>query len=159
MQTRTGIFVPPIRRVVYGALAVAAATTLGIGRPACADPPARNVEDGSVFGDAEWRLTFEPSLALGADDEPDSASGWVIEGGPTLNLAGIDGEALVAGVTRGVHGDHADEDEFVQRAGLRPSCRLDIEDGVRVMRVLAMNHLGFRSVSDSPAPQPMQKGD
>ncbi len=65
MQTHTGIFVPPIRRVVYGALAVAAATTLAIGGPACADPPARDVEDGSVLGDAELRLTFEPSLALG----------------------------------------------------------------------------------------------
>ncbi len=99
VQTRTGIFVPPIRRVVYAALAVAAATTVGIGGPACADPPARDVEDGSVLGDAELRLSFEPSLDLGALDEPDSASGWVIEGGPYLHLAGIDGEALVAGVT------------------------------------------------------------
>ena len=46
VQTRTGIFVPSIRRVVYGALAVAAATTLGIGGPGCADPPARDVADG-----------------------------------------------------------------------------------------------------------------
>ncbi len=30
VQTRTGIFVPPIRRVVYGALAVAAAARTGI---------------------------------------------------------------------------------------------------------------------------------
>lgn len=30
VQTRTGIFVPPIRRVVYGALAVAAAPRTGI---------------------------------------------------------------------------------------------------------------------------------
>ncbi len=77
---------------------------------------------------------------------------------------GVDSSCVSCGrhAPRVVHGDHAlggDEDEFVQRAGLRPSCRLDIEDGVRVMRVLAMNHLGFRSVSDSPAPQPMQKED
>ncbi len=99
VQTRTGILVPPIRRVVYGALAVAAATTLAIGGPACADPPARDVEDGSVPGDAELRLTFEPSLALVAVDEPESASGWVIEGGPNLHLSGIEGEALAAGLT------------------------------------------------------------
>ncbi len=96
---RTRILVPPIRRVVYGALAVAAATTLGIGGPAYADPPDRDVEDGSVPGDVDLRLTFEPSLALGAVDEPESASGWVIEGGPYLNLVGIEGDALVAGVT------------------------------------------------------------
>ncbi len=99
VQTRTGIFLPPIRRVVYGALAVAAATTLGIGGPACADAPARDVDDGSVLGDADLRLTFVPSLALCAVDEPESASGWVFEGGPTLHLSVIEGEALVAGVT------------------------------------------------------------
>ncbi len=111
---------PPIRRVVYAALAVAAATTLGIGGPACADPPARDVEDGSVLGDAELRLTFEPSLALGAVDEPDSASGWVIEGGPYLHLAGIDGEALVAGVTADLDlsfGDILDNFDIIALSG------------------------------------------
>ena len=98
VQTRTGFFVPPIRRVVYGALAMAAATTLVVAT-ASADAPAPDVEDGPVPGDTDQRLTFEPSLALGAVDEPESASGWVIKGGPYLNLVGIEGEALVAGVT------------------------------------------------------------
>ncbi len=98
MQTRTGIFLSPIRRVVYGAGAVVAATTLVVA-PASADAPARDVEDGSVPGDVDLRLTFEPSLALGAVDEPESASGWVIKGGPILHLAGLEGDATVAGVT------------------------------------------------------------
>ena len=98
IRARTGFFVLPIRRVVYGALAIVATTTLVVAT-ASADAPARDVEDGSVPGDVDLRLTFEPSLALGAVDEPESASGWVIEGGPILHLAGIEGEALVAGVT------------------------------------------------------------
>lgn len=98
MQARTGFFVPPIRRVVYGALAMAAATALVVA-PASADAPARDVEDGSALGDTDLRLTFEPSLALGAVDEPESASGWVIKGGPNIHLAGIEGDATVAGVT------------------------------------------------------------
>jgi len=100
MQMRRGIFVPPIRRVVYGALAVVAATTLVVA-PASADAPARDVEDGSVLEDTDLRLTFA-SVAPGAVDEQKSASGWIIEGGPILHLAGIEGEASVAGVTANI---------------------------------------------------------
>ena len=96
-QRRTGVTVPPTRCVVNCAMAVA--TTLAIGRPACADEPGADVEDGSVLGHGERRLTFQPTPDLGAAEEPESASGWVIEGGPILFAAGIDGDATVAGVT------------------------------------------------------------
>ena len=119
MQARTGFFVLPIRRVVYGALAMVATTTLVVAT-ASADAPARDVEDGSVRGDVDLRLTFEPSLALGAVDETESASGWVIEGGPYLNLVGIEGEALVAGVTADLDlsfGDIFDNFDLIAMSG------------------------------------------
>jgi len=102
VQVCGGIFMTLIRRIVFGAMAVAAATTLGISGPVCADQPTGTVEDELVPGDSDLRLTFEPSLALGAVDEQKSASGWVIEGGPILHLAGIEGEASVAGVTANI---------------------------------------------------------
>ena len=119
MQTRAGVFLSPIQRVVFGTMAVVAATTLVVAT-ASADAPARDVEDGSVPGDVDLRLTLQPSLALGAVDEPESASGWVIKGGPYLNLVGIEGEALVAGVTADLDlsfGDIFDNFDLIAMSG------------------------------------------